>query len=213
MAQHVRLDEVDEFPPIHIRPHPAVLAVAIERLTASVERNPAIAGLALALLESAAEIAEASTVRATLPEAEATIWRQVGARPEHTGALAQGRARAMAMFADVYDRSIVGDAAVAKYLKVDRSRISQRIAERSLFAVPVANERMFPRWQFVEHKIVPGLKDVLSAFQRTIHPIVLDVWMTTPDDELQLAGVSLSPIDWLRTGGSAAVVADFAVTL
>ena len=86
------------------------------------------------MLESAADVADARTASATLPSGEALIWRQVGARTNHAAATAQTRGWALAMFADVHGRSIVGDAAVARYLKVDRSRISQRIAERSLFA-------------------------------------------------------------------------------
>ena len=213
MAQHVRVAEIEDSPPRRpSRQRAAALPAALERFVAAFEGNPQTAGFTVPLLELALGYAKAATVPATLPEAEAKIWRHVGARTDSPSALAQARAMALAKYAEVFSRSIMGDAAVARYLKVDRSRISQRIAERSLFAIPVPGDRMFPRWQFVEHKILPGLREVLVAFDET-HPIVIDAWMTTPDDELDLAGTPLSPIVWLQTGGSAAVVADHAALL
>lgn len=99
-------------------------------------------------------------------------------------------------------RSIRGDEPLAQFLGVNRSRVSQRISDRSLYAFTgVGGERFFPRWQFGDHKILAGLRAVFSALDPKIHPLVVDHWARTPSVDLEVEGEKLTPILWVRTGG------------
>ena len=121
--------------------------------------------------------------------------------------------RATFAFVDLLDRSVEGDAAVAELLGVDRSRISQRLRARSLYAFTYGDARYFPTWQFVEGKTVAGLKDALAELDDDLHPLVVDHWFTTPSVDLEIDGAAVSPKTWLTTGGSPEPVAALAADL
>jgi hypothetical protein len=117
---------------------------------------------AAAVSATAALAAAAAAVRAHrpggLPETERLVWERTGARFEEI-AVPVVEARAAAAFAELVARSTCGDGSVASLLKVDRSRISQRVSERSLYAFAgPGEERYFPNWQFEGHRTLPGLK-------------------------------------------------------
>ncbi len=99
-------------------------------------------------------------------------------------------------------RSIRGDAALAKFLGVNRSRVSQRISERSLYSFAgIGGDRFYPKWQFADRKPLPGLRAVFAALAPKIHPLVVDHWVCTPSADLVVDGENLTPILWLQTGG------------
>jgi hypothetical protein len=145
-----------------------------------------------------------------MPDPEQQIWERAGAHFDPT-AVPLVAATSAAAFAGLVDRSVVGDGAAAELLGVDRSRISQRMSDRSLYAfVGPAEERCFPRWQFVGSKTLPGLKRVLAALDSELHPLSVDRWFTTPNVDLEVGGEPVNPITWLATGGSPKVVAELA---
>jgi len=83
-------------------------------------------------------------------------WRQ----KERTDPLAQSIADYMALL----DTSLTTSQA-AKYLKVDPSRIRQRLRERSLYGIEYDGERRLPRFQFERRKVIPGLAEVLAELR------------------------------------------------
>jgi hypothetical protein len=94
---------------------------------------------------------------------------------------------------------------VQKVLGVKPSRVRQRIADRSLYAIAVGKERRFPQVQFHERDLVPGIGRVLQALPEDLHPMEVEDWLTSPNPDL-LAGEEgevLSPREWLIYGGSA----------
>ncbi len=90
----------------------------------------------------------------------------------------------------------------AEYLKVDISRIRQRLRERSLFGVEYDGERRLPRFQFERKHVIPGLREVLGALPEQLNALDVAVWFLSPNADLELTeeDTSLSPRDWLLRG-------------
>jgi len=211
MAQAVRADDLAS-PHADEEAETARRAAALARLDAAAGRGSADASFLTTVLELVADDADVVAARrAQLPAAEQAIWESVGARFDDWEAVARVRARTAVSHAEMVHDSIDGDAAVAELLGVDRSRISQRVAQRSLYAfMGPSGRRLYPRWQFRDHETVPGLRTVLEALPADLHPLVVRGWFTSADVDFDLDGDSLSPIDWLATGGDPAVAADLA---
>jgi len=123
-------------------------------------------------------------------------WRR-GA--EHTDPLAQSIADYMALL----DTSLTTTQA-AKYLKVDPSRIRQRLRERSLYGIEYDGEKRLPRFQFERRKVVPGLSDVLVELPARLSPLDVAEWFLSPNPDLELEDRSepISPREWLLSGRS-----------
>jgi hypothetical protein len=140
--------------------------------------------------------------RVTLPSEEEKLWASMGADFTDTGALRRAAARRTSAFVHLLERSIQGDVAMAERLGVDRSRVSQRLAERSLYAFELGEERCFPAWQLSgmpQH----SLRTVLGALDPGLHPLVVDHWFNTPNVDLPGPDDEpVTPVEWLATGGS-----------
>jgi hypothetical protein len=91
---------------------------------------------------------------------------------------------------------------VAKYLKVDVSRVHQRLRERSLFGVEYEGEYRLPRLQFERRRVLPGLREVLRALPASLNPLDVTQWFLAPNPDLELAyeEKALSPREWLLRG-------------
>jgi len=115
--------------------------------------------------------------------------------------LAELAARYATLLADSED---VGE--VAERLGVTRARVRQRALERSLLAIREGDEWRFPRLQFAEGAgtgaPIRGLAAVSMAMPLDLHPV--DAWrfLAEPNRDLELADRAVSPLDWLRSGGS-----------
>jgi hypothetical protein len=96
----------------------------------------------------------------------------------------------------------------ARYLKVDVSRIRQRLRERSLYGIEYDGERRLPRFQFERKQVLPGLREVISAMPAGLNPLDVAEWFLSPNPDLELDkhDAPLSPREWLLKGESAAVV-------
>ncbi len=147
-----------------------------------------------------------------LPDAELALWADAGASFAR-GATEQDALNAATAYADLVLRSLEGDGAVASRLNVDRSRISQRLRDRSLYSFRQNETRYFPVWQFVPDGTLPGLRDVLAALDRDLHPLVVDHWFVSPSVDLVIGDVPVAPVVWLQTGGRPQVVAELAADL
>jgi hypothetical protein len=93
-------------------------------------------------------------------------------------------------------------AEAARYLKVDVSRIRQRLRERSLFGVDYDGERRLPRFQFERKQVLPGLREVISALPEGQNPLDVAEWFLSPNPDLEFENSALSPRDWLLKGES-----------
>jgi hypothetical protein len=89
----------------------------------------------------------------------------------------------------------------AKYLKVDASRIRQRLREHSLFGIDYDGEKRLPRFQFERAKVVPGMREVLAALPEGLNPLDVAEWFLSPNPDLEVGDEeTLSPREWLLKG-------------
>lgn len=183
---------------------------AFTRLLVSAGRGRHQAAIALAALEFAADVADRRARFGSMPQAEQLIWESTGARFDRPKNAVEATRAATRAFGELLERSIPGDEAAAQYLGVNRSRVSQRVTEGSLYAFEGGDDRYFPSWQFSSNKTIQGLKIVLEALDRELHPLVVDHWFTTPNVDLEVNSEPTPPAAWLATGGdptAAAVLA------
>jgi excisionase family DNA binding protein len=101
----------------------------------------------------------------------------------------------------------------AKRLRVDQSRIRQLLSNGSLFGVKVRGEWRLPRFQFTNRGVLRGIQEVLRAMPGGLHPVEVMKWLSNPDPDLEIGEQSLSPLDWLRSGGDPQRASDVAKDL
>jgi hypothetical protein len=94
----------------------------------------------------------------------------------------------------------------AKYLKVDVSRIRQRLREGSLLGIEYDGERRLPRFQFERRQIVPGLRETLNALPAGLNPLDVAQWFLAPNVDLEADERTWSPREWLLRGNSVEAV-------
>jgi hypothetical protein len=126
-------------------------------------------------------------------------WNSAG----RTDPLAQSIADYMALL----ETSLTTSQA-AKYLKVDPSRIRQRLKERSLYGIEYDGERRLPRFQFERHKVIPGLANVLAALPERLSPLDVTEWFLAPNPDLEIENRDepISPREWLLSARSVETV-------
>ena len=94
---------------------------------------------------------------------------------------------------------------VAELLGVNESRVRQRRADRTLWAIEDRSGWVFPALQF-EDEIgrrgqIRELDQVLRVLPADLHPLSVAGLLTTPQADLTVGGQPVSPLDWLRSGG------------
>jgi hypothetical protein len=96
----------------------------------------------------------------------------------------------------------------AKYLKVDASRVRQRLREHSLFGIDYDGEKRLPRFQFERAKVIPGMREVLAALPEGLNPLDVAEWFLSPNPDLEIEHDEKpsSPRDWLLSGASVEAV-------
>jgi hypothetical protein len=100
----------------------------------------------------------------------------------------------------------------AQYLKVDASRVRQRLRENSLFGIDYDGEKRLPRFQFERAQVIPGLREVLAALPEGLNPLDVAEWFLSPNPDLEIETQDepLSPRDWLLKGHPAKDVVNLA---
>jgi hypothetical protein len=90
----------------------------------------------------------------------------------------------------------------ARYLKVDASRVRQRLREHSLFGIDYDGEKRLPRFQFERAKVIPGMREVLAALPKELNPLDVAEWFLSPNPDLEIDAqeTPLSPREWLLKG-------------
>jgi hypothetical protein len=93
-------------------------------------------------------------------------------------------------------------AQAAKYLKVDASRVRQRLREHSLFGIDYDGEKRLPRFQFERQNVIPGMREVLAALPKDLNPLDVAEWFLSPNPDLEMDAqeTPLSPREWLLKG-------------
>jgi hypothetical protein len=93
-------------------------------------------------------------------------------------------------------------AQAAKYLKVDASRVRQRLREHSLFGIDYDGEKRLPRFQFERSHVVPGVREVLAVLPQELNPLDVAEWFLSPNPDLEIEAQEqpLSPREWLLKG-------------
>jgi hypothetical protein len=105
-------------------------------------------------------------------------------------------------------------AAVAARLGLDASRIRHRLIEGTLYGVRLRSGWRLPAFQFDRRgALVAGVEGVLAAVPRDLHPVAVQRWFTTPNVDLVVDDVAVSPMGWLAGGGDPAPAAALAADL
>ena len=138
-----------------------------------------------------------------LSASEVAALRNVGAFKEEVpvGAendpLIQSEAQYMALLEES-----LSAADVAKLLRVDVSRIRQRLRERSLFGIEYEGSWRLPRFQFERRLVIPGLAQVLKELPSDLFPLDVVDWFLLPEPDLRLEDNTApqSPREWLMSG-------------
>lgn len=104
-------------------------------------------------------------------------------------------------------------AEAAERLGISASRVRQRASARQLYGLHVGGGWRFPAWQFGDRDIVPGLDRVLPHLSKTLHPLSVTGFFSTPQPELVIRDQAVSPLRWLATGGDPGPVAELAAAL
>jgi hypothetical protein len=140
---------------------------------------------------------------AELSAAETAALRAVGAFKEKAPvrAVNDPLIKSQAQYMALLEESLSA-AEAAKLLRVDVSRVRQRLRERSLFGIEYEGSWRLPRFQFERRLLIPGLAQVLKSLPADLFPLDIVDWFVLPDPDLQLDSdtVSLSPRDWLLSG-------------
>jgi len=99
-------------------------------------------------------------------------------------------------------------AQAAKHLKVDVSRVRQRLRERSLYGIEYEREHRLPRFQFERGRALPGLAEVLAALPAGLNPLDVAEWFLSPHPDLEAPGRDdgMSPREWLLAGRPVAAI-------
>jgi hypothetical protein len=135
-----------------------------------------------------------------LSAAETEALRSVGAFKDEASVradndpLIKSQAQYMALLEDSLSAT-----EAAKLLRVDVSRVRQRLRERSLFGIEYEGSWRLPRFQFERRLVIPGLAQVLKSLPPDLFPLDIVDWfvLTDPDLQLDSDAAPLSPREWL----------------
>ncbi len=170
------------------------------------------------LLEALARVADSVPAGIDHPEdalsaAEEDAYRQVGGLAETMPALEVRPSVATGIkAARIADDGLTVSEA-ANRLKVTEGRIRQRITAGTLRATKVGATWRLPACQFTAKGELPGISQALTALPEDIHPVLLDRFLTTQNSDLTVGDKTVSPSEWLSSGGDPATVAEIAADL
>lgn len=151
------------------------------------------------------------SIQPVLPAAELAALAAVGLRttPKTRKRAESARVRYASTFLDLFNQADT-PAQLAKKLKLDPSRIRQRIRDRSLLAIELNGEKRVPHFQFEGNVEIPGLPRLLAAAGEQMPTLSFAMWFLTPTADLA-AGEDDAPISprerLLRTGDVESVLA------
>ena len=113
-------------------------------------------------------------------------------------------------YAAIVQRSLTSRE-VGERLRLADGRVSQLIADRSLYSFLMESRCLIPEFQFLPGGgLVPNIGVVNRALSPRLHPVEVFNWLHTRNADLFLdeeSDVNVSPREWLRAGHNAAPVA------
>ncbi len=116
-----------------------------------------------------------------------------------TEEVSRALARSAGIRQGIIDASLsVGEA--AERLGVGTSRIRQRIGEGTLYAVKRGRSWRLPDWQFTQSGALPGIAGVMHALPDGTDLLAVDGFVTSPNVDLVVDGVAVTPLEWLGAG-------------
>jgi hypothetical protein len=148
----------------------------------------------------------------TLSAGELNALKAVGlsAEPFDEGSARDPLTRSIADYMALLETSYSTSEA-ASYLKVDASRIRQRLREHSLFGIDYDGEKRLPRFQFERKQVVPGIREVIAALPADLNPLDVAEWFLSPNPDLEVGDEEvLSPREWLLKGHAVEAVVGLA---
>lgn len=90
---------------------------------------------------------------------------------------------------------------IAKALSVTSGRISQRVTDRTLFALDTPRGIVFPKFQLDTAGVpLPGLERVIPQLPAGVNPVAIERFFSTPNGDLIVEGIPVSPRDYLGAG-------------
>jgi hypothetical protein len=101
----------------------------------------------------------------------------------------------------------------ARRLRVNDSRIRQRLASRTLYGIKIDDAWRLPAFQFRNKRLVPVIERVLRRLPGNLHPVAVHRWFHLAHPELMSDEQALSPLQWLEAGHDPEIVADLAAGL
>lgn len=154
---------------------------------------------------------------ADLPVEETAALRRGGFRMTAARGMGGGSvlAQTAAEYAALMETSLAAGE-TARRLGVDPSRVRQLLSARKIYGLQVKGSWRVPQFQFDSgDRLLPGLEEVVPNLPKTLHPVAVYRWFTSPNPDLLPEGQDepLSPRDWLLAGYSPRVPAELAADL
>ncbi len=104
----------------------------------------------------------------------------------------------------------------AARLRVNDSRVRQRLADHALYGLKVDDEWRLPIFQFENKGLVPNIDRVIPHLDESLSAIAVFHWFTSPNPDLvslETSDAPVSPISWLKLGLDPEPVAELAAQL
>jgi hypothetical protein len=140
---------------------------------------------------------------AALPDEEAALFDESGFR-EDQNAYARVTLQTLGQMARLISTAYSASE-VADLLGVNASRVRQRRLNRTLWAIQDRGGWVFPALQFEDvagrRGQIRHLDQVLRALPARLHPVAIAGLLTTPQPHLRVGHQTVSPLEWLRSGG------------
>lgn len=170
--------------------------------------------LLVALRSITHRVPRVSDTASMLTQAQMTLLERGGLRMSgNTASAAIAATELVAAHATLVNTAYT-TSQVAELLNVRDSRVRQRRADRTLWAIQNGNEWLFPALQFTtdgpRKGQIRGLDRVLPALPENLHPLSVAGFLTTPQPGLIRKGQLVTPLEWLATGGDLQPVFDAA---
>lgn len=100
--------------------------------------------------------------------------------------------------------STMSTAEAAELLDRDRSSVSRKVNDGTMYSIRVGHQRRIPRWQITQDgHLLPGLATVVAVIPSEVSALTVAAVMQQKQDDLD----GQTPIGWLVAGGDAAAVA------
>jgi hypothetical protein len=191
-------------------------------LPAALRRDRSFAGGAVALVHVEGDLLQLRFLHplfegeaSVLTASEGSALARGGVEPASEQEVAVVQARAASAFQELRDSSLNVDEAAAR-LRVNTSRVRQRLGERSLYGLKDGNTWLLPAFQFRPKGLVPGVGVVVRSMPPDISPLAAAQWFTSPNPDLCTRDEDerpLTPLQWLLGGNPPEAAAELAAAL